>query len=185
MTLEFAILGFLNYQPQSGYDLKKHFDHTVNHFWNAEQSQIYRTLNTLAASGQVEMEIIDQTDRPDRKVYHITETGRQAFHKWLSDPIPSQKARVAYLVQVFFAGQLNDEELLAKFEAAAANVRNQLEIFKQLPTTEFEYLDGITSPRETYFWLSTYKLGLRSMNSYLAWLEEFIEDIKNNKIPRA
>jgi hypothetical protein len=44
MSLEFAILGFLNYQPYSGYDLKKIFDTSVRHFWPADQSQIYRTL---------------------------------------------------------------------------------------------------------------------------------------------
>jgi PadR family transcriptional regulator, regulatory protein AphA len=183
MSLDYAILGFLNYRPHSGYDLKKHFDHTVNHFWTAEQSQIYRTLASMTGQGWVEMEVVGQTDRPDRKVYHITDAGREALRKWLLDPIPSQKARVASLVQVFFAGQLSDEELLAKFEQAAAATRRQLELFQQLPQTEFDYLDKIISPREAYFWMSTFKLGLRSMRSFLAWLEEFSDDIKNNKIP--
>ena len=47
MSLEFAILGFLNYHPYSGYDLKKIFDTSVSHFWPADQSQIYRTLSRL------------------------------------------------------------------------------------------------------------------------------------------
>jgi len=44
MSLEYAILGFLNYHPYTGYDLKKIFDNSVQHFWVADQSQIYRTL---------------------------------------------------------------------------------------------------------------------------------------------
>ena len=47
MSLEYAILGFLNYLPLSGYDLKKMFDTSVQHFWPADQSQIYRTLARL------------------------------------------------------------------------------------------------------------------------------------------
>jgi PadR family transcriptional regulator AphA len=183
MTLDYAILGFLNYRPHSGYDLKKHFDHTVNHFWTAEQSQIYRTLTTMSQAGWVEMEVVDQSDRPDRKVYHITDEGRTVLREWLLDPIPTQKARVASLVQVFFTGQLSDEELLAKFEEAAAAARTRLELFKQLPKTEFAYLDNITSPREAFFWVSTYRLGLRSLQSYLEWLEEFIEKLKKKEIP--
>ena len=49
MSLKHAILGFLNYQPQTGYELKEVFDDSVQHFWLADQSQIYRTLNDLMA----------------------------------------------------------------------------------------------------------------------------------------
>ena len=56
MSLEHAILGFLNYKPLSGYDLKKIFDTSVRHFWAADQSQIYRTLNRLTERGWAEME---------------------------------------------------------------------------------------------------------------------------------
>ena len=33
MSLDHAILGFLSYEPMSGYDLKKLFDQSVAHFW--------------------------------------------------------------------------------------------------------------------------------------------------------
>ena len=59
MSLEQAILGFLNYRPFSGYDLKKIFDTSVRHFWPADQSQIYRTLNRLAEKSLAEMEVIE------------------------------------------------------------------------------------------------------------------------------
>ncbi len=76
MSLEHAILGFLNYHPYSGYDLKKIFDTSVQHFWPADQSQIYRTLNRLTEQGYAQVEKVDQENRPDRKVYHITADGR-------------------------------------------------------------------------------------------------------------
>ena len=69
MSLKHAILGFLSYQPFSGYDLKKAFDRSVRHFWPANQSQIYRTLARITDQGWAEVEIIQQTDRPDRKEY--------------------------------------------------------------------------------------------------------------------
>ena len=41
MSLEYVILGLLNYRPLSGYDLKKVFDNAVRHFWPADQSPDY------------------------------------------------------------------------------------------------------------------------------------------------
>ena len=84
MSLDFAILGFLNYAPMSGYDLKKYFDGSVRHFWYADQSQIYRSLAKLKEKDWVEMEVETQEDRPNRKVYSITASGRDAFQEWLS-----------------------------------------------------------------------------------------------------
>ena len=49
MSLKHAILGFLGYTSLSGYDLKKAFDGSVQHFWPADQSQIYRPLAQLTA----------------------------------------------------------------------------------------------------------------------------------------
>jgi len=40
MSLQHAILGFLNYKSLTGYDLKKIFVAAVRHFWAADQSQI-------------------------------------------------------------------------------------------------------------------------------------------------
>ncbi len=79
MSLDHAILGFLNYHPYTGYDLKKIFDTSIRHFWPADQSQIYRTLARLEENGWAVMERIPQEDRPDRKVYHITEAGRPSY----------------------------------------------------------------------------------------------------------
>ena len=67
MHLEHAILGFLSYQPFTGYELKRLFDQSIRHFWPADQSQIYKTLSKLAEKKYASIEVIHQEDRPSRK----------------------------------------------------------------------------------------------------------------------
>jgi PadR family transcriptional regulator, regulatory protein AphA len=184
LSLDHAILGFLNYQPFSGYDLKKIFDATVQHFWPAEQSQIYRTLTRLTEQGCVEMEKVDQSDRPDRKVYHITKAGRQELTRWLMAPPPMTVARRAALVQVFFLGQLTDKEALDKFESFAVMMRGILKVYDQSPEKIDMCATQIGTPREMYFWLSTLDPGKRTMRANLEWAESVISQIKDGKIPR-
>ena len=112
MSLKHAILGFLSYLPLSGYDLKKAFDHSVQHFWPANQSQIYRTLAELEQNGLVTMEVIEREERLDMKIYHVTETGRAELHTWLTTPQPERDEREPFLIQVYFGGQFCDDELL-------------------------------------------------------------------------
>jgi PadR family transcriptional regulator AphA len=183
MSLEYAILGFLNYHPYSGYDLKKIFDTSVRHFWQADQSQIYRTLSRLTEHGFIEMEKIAQQDRPDRKVYHITGSGRTELIKWLSSSPPLDESRSSPLVQVFFAGQLSDQEVLKKFEGFAAIMRTVLAQYDRIPGTIGPYQREINSPRENFFWMLTLENGIRNMRANLEWAESVIERVKNGQVP--
>lgn len=183
MSLEHAILGFLQYKPFTGYDLKKIFDTSVRHFWPADQSHIYRTLAKLAKQGLAEQEIVEQSDRPDRKVYHITPSGREELHRWLAGPFPMEEARSAPLVQVFFSGQLSDGEILAKFESAAAMMRQLLETYDQVPGLVEGYVREVDDPRESFFWMLTLDLGMRTMRANLEWAESVVEAIRSGQLP--
>ena len=183
MSLEHAILGFLNYKPLSGYDMKKVFDSSVRHFWYADQSQIYRTLSHLTGRKLAEMEVVEQSDRPDRKVYHITDLGRKELHDWLTGPFPIQQPHSGPLVQIFFSGQLSNEELLVRFETAAHIFRTLRAAYDQVPEQITDYKGIVKSPREEHIGLLTLDLGKRTMQAQLDWAEAVIEQVKNDQIP--
>jgi PadR family transcriptional regulator, regulatory protein AphA len=184
MSLEYAILGFLNYRPLSGYDLKKIFDTSVRHFWPADQSQIYRTLNRLTERGWAEMEKVEQENRPDRKEYSITDVGRQELQEWLSAPLPFGESRSAPLIQVFFAGQLSDEEVLEMFERVAEHMRAGLAAYDAVPQQIEAYEDYTRSQREFFFWMLTLDIGKHTARANLEWLEGMIERIRSGEIPQ-
>ena len=94
------------------------------------------------------MEKIPQDDRPDRKVYTITEAGRAELLRWISGPPPMGEARSAPLIQVFFSGQLSDKEILAKFEGYAAIMRAILNQYDQVPGQLGPFEQEIPSARE-------------------------------------
>lgn len=184
MSLEHAILGFLNYRPYSGYDLKKIFDTSVRHFWPADQSQIYRTLARMSENGWVEIEVIRQEARPDRKLYHITSAGREELRCWLLAPLPPEENRSADMIQIFFAAQLSDEEILGIFERAAALMRSGLEHYAQVPRNIEVYSAYTTSRREFFFWMLTLDVGIHNLQSNLEFIEDLIERIRNGEVPR-
>lgn len=177
MSLEYAILGFLNYGAFSGYDLKKAFDASITHFWSANQSQIYRTLARLAEQDFVTIEVIEQDGHPDRKIYHITPSGRDALHIWLSTPIPFEPTHSAALIQTFFAGQLENSTILQVLESRASTLKLLLHAFEQLPQQSETYQQMIGSPREIFFWTMTLEYGIMLTRAKLAWTEMVMQRI--------
>ncbi len=179
MSLSHAILGFLNYAPMTGYDLKKAFDTSVCHFWPADQAQIYRALRDLMRRGWATVEIVPQEDRPNRKVYHITDSGREELRRWLCTPTEPEDPRVPLLIKVFFAGQLADEEAVALLEAYEARLRARLEEYARIPQQAAQYAEAIQSPREVFFWALTLDYGVRLTRAAMEWTEEARRAIPN------
>jgi len=48
-------------------------------FWQARHSQIYPELARLEEKGLVTHQVVEQQDRPDKKVYSVTDSGLDAL----------------------------------------------------------------------------------------------------------
>lgn len=104
MSLSFGILGFLNYGDMSGYDLVKAFESSLQLFWHAQSSHIYLELRKLEKKGYICGKTVIQSDRPNKKMFSITETGKKEFMNWLAEGAGEDAVhfKSAFLMKVFF-----------------------------------------------------------------------------------
>ncbi|MFG1947501.1 PadR family transcriptional regulator [Nonomuraea sp. NPDC048826] len=168
MSLRHAILGLLDLQPMTGYDLKKTFDSTAGHFWAADRSQIYRTLGVLRAEGLVEEEVIHQRSRPDRHEYRLTEAGSAELDGWLRSPAPTEPPREAFLARIYFAGRTDDPQLVrALVEERRAMVKERL--------SELRAIEAPTSALPERLRALTLRNGIAHLETELTWLDELEE----------
>jgi PadR family transcriptional regulator, regulatory protein AphA len=182
MSLDHAILGFLQYKPLSGYDLKAEFDFSLQESWPADQSHIYRTLARLAEKKWIETEVIKQSNRPDRKVYHITKKGSEELARWLSVPALNKDVRLAQLIQIFFSAHLPDDQVIKLFEGFAEIVRRRIPELKEFPKRILLHQRNIqTRPRDEFLRLITLEYLVRSNEAYLALLEDVIARLKRGE----
>lgn len=177
MSLVHAILGFLQNQPMTGYDLKTLcFDQSIAHFWPADQAQIYRTLDKLNEQGWVESEVQFQADRPNRKVYSITNAGRAEFQQWLVSEQALPLHREPFLVQLFFSGRLSREQLIAHMENQRRAHEALLAGYERIVIpTECE---DPAELRALKLQAMTLDLGKRTERNYIAWLDDCIAVIE-------
>ncbi len=179
MSLKHAILGFLSFFPLSGYDLKKAFDNSVQHFWPANQSQIYRTLAELEAGGLVEKEVVEREERLDLKIYSITEAGRAELHQWLATPLPQRDDREPFLIQVYFGGQLSDDELLNVMKYKLKEIEEQLALYEAVNQMIQSTPQQVADPRAIFLSVLTLEAGYVNNQSIATWLRSAIERIEN------
>ena len=132
MDVKTVCLGMLTDGPASGYDMKKCFESSFGHFFPAGYGSIYPALATLARNGLVEFEEIPQDGKPDRKVYSITDKGRDELLKALSNPNPTHKVRSEFLAMMWFAHLMTPEQINAVIDNKLHEIKAFLQFIDQL-----------------------------------------------------
>lgn len=94
MTLPHAILVSLSERSGSGYELARRFDGSIADVWTATHQQIYKTLRTMADDGWVSVTTVVQQTRPDKKVYTVSDAGRDELARWLAAPLTGSGSAV-------------------------------------------------------------------------------------------
>jgi PadR family transcriptional regulator AphA len=179
MPLSHAILGFLEYQPMTGYDLKKYFDLSIAHFWSATQSHIYKALETLEEGGLVESTVIPQEGKPNRKQYQIKDAGRAELHRWMTTPLPVEIPREAWLIQVFFAHGITNREIVHLFEKCIEALHEYLSQCKIAQSTIDENYRQVQIDRMRDLWQLTLDYGRDYYEFEIGWLEKALPHLRN------
>ncbi|MFO0844526.1 MAG: PadR family transcriptional regulator [Gemmataceae bacterium] len=86
MSIRHAILGLLVEGPLHGYGLKAAYEKELVPGAVLNIGQVYQALDKLEPEGLVTVEVVPQSERPDRKVYTLTDAGRAELERWLTMP---------------------------------------------------------------------------------------------------
>lgn len=181
MSLSHAILGFLEYGPMSGYDVKKYVDQSITHFWSATQSHIYKALEKLEEDKLVESTIIPQEGKPSRKQYKITNAGRDELRQWVSTPLPSEGPREAWLIQIFFAHGITNEEIANLFEKRIESLQASLEQCQKAEENIEENYRQVGIKRMRDLWQITLDYGMDYYQNEINWLKKTLPQVR--KLP--
>jgi DNA-binding PadR family transcriptional regulator len=136
MVVKTVCLVMLTDGPASGYDMKKCFESSFGHFFSAGYGSIYPALATLARNGMVEFEEVPQDGKPDRKVYTITEKGREELMHGLSNPKPTHKVRSEFLAMMCFAHLMTDEQINLVIDNKLVELDDFLKLFDEYPSKQ-------------------------------------------------
>ncbi|MCR5249813.1 MAG: PadR family transcriptional regulator [Lachnospiraceae bacterium] len=175
--LKHGILGLLNYADMNGYEILETFRHSLDHFWNAQKSQIYRELAALENAGFIRGTWIEQNGRPDKKMFSITDEGRAELTEWLSEDM-KETPRIPLLMKTFFLGERTQEENIAFFEKLKKAYQLKYKGFSAADESREEYGEELQDAYRSMFWGFTISYGRRKAKMLVEWCDECIAKLK-------
>ena len=180
MSLPYGLLGLLTYHESTGYDLSKRFEISLNNFWHAQSSQIYRELKRMEVAGWVCSRKIIQEGRPNKRMYEITDAGREALAKWLANgKIEFNNNHVELLIRVFL-GTAAPEATLNLLKECRDMCRMSLQRFEYVNNQNIAEYASLVDNGEanSKYWRMTMEYGLAMTKATLEWAENCIQQLE-------
>jgi PadR family transcriptional regulator AphA len=169
MSLRYGLIGLLAREgPQTGYQLTKAFDRSVNFVWHALPGQIYPELGRLHDAGHIRQ---TETGPRGAKRYEATREGIAELRRWITEVEPNRAIRNETLLRVFFGYLVEPTELEAFLRQEADAYRDYLAMLEAFLAEPAE------TPSERASWL-TVDSGIRAGKARLEWAENAIEEVR-------
>lgn len=162
MSYRYLVLGLLAERPMSGYDIKKHVKTVLGAITTASYGTLYPTLHKLLADGDVEMKEVPQHGRPSKKVYTLTDQGRNDLQNWLHQPASADQVKREFLLKLYLARQVDEFDL----QSIVASRRTEAEML--LRTYENDKRNAKTAQQA---WIADYSSAM--CQAELDWLQQF------------
>lgn len=174
---EYAMLGLLYSQPMHGYEMFQQFQKGIlSQIIRLEMSQMYAFLKKLERLEFIKAHLEEQGARAPRKVFHITEAGRQAFTRWLTEPlIRPREIRIFFLIKLYFVQRFMPEEMPRLIEQQIAACRRFLQKLeaRHIPRDA----TALSMSDETFFERVVLRERIYQTRSLLEWLQELKRDL--------
>lgn len=159
---EYALLGILMTGPKHGYEIHGYFSSNMNQFWHLSRSQVYALLKRMEKNGAVVSRQEWQVNRPSKKIFFITQTGKERFLNWVYSPVKHVRdLRIEFMAKLFFIKEL-------KLNGAIAVVDKQIEVLHEKFGLIKSSKENVTGEFQTA--LHSFKIA--QTTSAIDWLKE-------------
>jgi DNA-binding PadR family transcriptional regulator len=167
MDVKSILLGFLMYGSMTGYELKKFFSMSFSFFSGLSYGSIYPALKKMEEERLITMRLEAQEGAPNKKVYTITDAGREAFLRALKEPFEFERSKDPLLTHMFFFAHLSPQERMA---SAATYLDSVKEVQKELEAARPE----IETHADRFQYLC-FQFGLRFFDALVGNISQILD----------
>lgn len=143
VSIRYLVLGLITQQPMSGYDIKRFLKSLSWLVGSPSFGSLYPTLHALREEGLVTVEVASRQDKPPRKIYTITDAGKQALRGWMDQPVAAEASLRTFVMRLILSGNLSYTGLIAHLQQRRSQVATYQVTLRQM----VESLDGKVDSR--------------------------------------
>ncbi|KQX65297.1 MULTISPECIES: PadR family transcriptional regulator [unclassified Streptomyces] len=135
--MRLPLLALLARGPAHGYELKQDLERLLGAAYPQPNiGQIYVTLSRLEKTGLIEGEEVEQSSRPNKKIYRLTDAGQEALRVWYEETADEPRLRDEFFMKLALAPQTGLADQIALINKQRRHYLNTMRTLSKLVTGE-------------------------------------------------
>ncbi|MFF7389315.1 PadR family transcriptional regulator [Streptomyces scabiei] len=173
--MRLPLLALLARGPAHGYELKQDLEQLLGAAYpQPNVGQIYVTLGRLEKSGLIEGEEVEQSSRPNKKIYHLTDAGREALRAWYEEAADEPRVRDEFFMKLALAPRTGLADQIALINRQRRHYLNTMRNLSKLSTAE----NGRDNGRDNRVSRLLIEGAMLHLQADLDWLERCQEELE-------
>ncbi|MEU0844714.1 PadR family transcriptional regulator [Streptomyces sp. NPDC005962] len=135
--MRLPLMALLANGPAHGYELKQALERLFGAAYPQPNiGQIYVTLGRLEKTGLIRGEDVTQSDRPNKRTYELTDSGREAVAAWFEDLSHEPRVRDEFFMKLALAPQTRMADQISLINKQRRHYLNLMRAMSRLAAEE-------------------------------------------------
>lgn len=176
----YVLLGLLQEEDLSGYEMKKVIDIRMSLFWQESFGQIYPELSKMTEEGLITISNtgFEGNIRREKIRCKITSSGEKELKRWMEEENEKDTVRSEFLLKMFLSTPENIEEMRRHIIKFKEKSEQKLELFNLYESQLKQIVEVHNNHRQILYVLN---LGIRQAKLYIDWSDEILRNMKKKK----
>lgn len=183
MALAQAIMTALIDDDLSGYELARDFESSLGFFWRASHQQIYQELHKLADKQWLNKREVSQSGKPNKIVYGLTLSGRNALADWVFSKTRLTPAKDELMIKLYNLSEENSQHLCAEIGERREATMQMLYVYEKIRLRHYDNPLALpTRSKGVYLALAA---SMSQAEQFLAWCDDALQLLASVEQPAA
>jgi len=174
------ILGLLLLQSRTIYQLRERISQGLNLMYSSSMGSIQAAVKKLLNGGYIQYEEAVENGKY-KKIYSITDRGRQEFMEWVSTPIGIQSSKNPELAKLYFMGFSAKESRETRLQEYISHLKEQYDALNAI----CEEAETVNVPKEhrdiLRYQFAAARYGKDFMKFNIGWYQKLLDEMRKDK----
>ncbi|WP_134683652.1 PadR family transcriptional regulator [Brevibacillus migulae] len=182
-SVKHVLLSLLAREPLSGYEMKQQINNRIGFFYKINNNQLYPSLAKMEAESLIELQSFEQDSyRPPRKVYKITDKGLAELKAWILDPKDTEALSDGFILKQYSAWLIDPDLLIPILEERKREREALLQEYQEKAARFRELYGPIAYDSPWFSTVAVIERGVIFERGYIEWCEKMIGWLKQKHL---
>ncbi len=179
--MDHMILGLLLLSSRTIYQLRERIDKGLNMMYSSSMGSIQAAIKKLLTCGYIQYEEAVEHGKY-KKIYSITERGKQSFTEWITTPLNAQGIKNPELAKLYFMGFSAKETREARLQEYISQLKTQYDVLNAICKEAEDVIVPDENKDILYYQFAAARYGKDFMKFNMEWHQKLLEEIRGKKL---